>query len=76
MWFCPVVRNFWFRIFEILNITQEAKQGLGAIDVLLGKVSGDYRDSLNFLFTLVKRYIFVTKASNLVLNMDNFITLQ
>ena len=80
--FCGFVRllgTSGFRVFEILNIIQEAKQGLGAIDVLLWKVSGDYRDiidySLNFLFTLAKRYIFVTKASNSVLHMDNFIVM-
>ena len=63
------------RFYEILKITHEAKQGLGAIDVLSGKVSGDNRNSLNFLFTLAKRYIIVTKAGNSVLNMDKCIVM-
>ena len=71
--FFPVVCNFWFRVFKILNIPQEAKLGLGAIGAKFGKLSGDNTDNLNFLFTLAKRYIFVIQVVSFVLNLDNFI---
>ena len=48
---------------------------LGMSEILLGITTGKYKDSINFLFTVVKRYIFKVKLCNSMLNIHSLIAM-
>ena len=58
-WYCPVVKNFIFGIFEKLKVLQDELKDIGAVELLLGGMNGQNKTSLNFLFTLIQKYIYM-----------------
>ena len=72
-WYCPVVKNFIFGIFEKLEVSQEELKDIGPVEFLLGGMNGHNKTSLNCLFTLIQKYTFVTKARSSVLCFNSFI---
>ena len=68
-WLCPVVKTFWFQLLEILNTNVEIRSFLNDKNVLLGVTEGENKDSLNFLFTVVKKYIYITKCNENLLSV-------
>ena len=72
-WYCPVVKNFIYGIFEKLEVSQDELKDVGPFEILLGGMNGHNKTSLNCLFTPMQKYIFVTKSSSSVLCSDSFI---
>ena len=56
---CPFVKNFWFKVISMIDLSEYANQKLEISEFLLGVTTGKHKDSINFLFTIVKRYISV-----------------
>ena len=61
-WFCPVVKTFWLRIFGSIDVNSDSNINMTDIKVLLGGTEGANKDSLNFCFTVIKKYIYNTKC--------------
>ena len=72
-WYCPVVKNFIYVIFEKLEVSQDDLKDVGPVKFLLGEMNGHNKTSLNCLLTLMKKYIFVTTSRSSVLGSDSFI---
>ena len=45
------------------NVPCEIKKRISAVDFLLGYTSSLTHKNLNFLFTLIKKFVFMTKSS-------------
>ena len=67
--YCPNVRNFIFAILDKIDAPSDIIKGINASEFLLGNVSGSLHNSINYLYTLIKKFVFVTKinGSNLCL---------
>ena len=72
-WYCPVVKNVIFGVYEKLEVTQDELKDIGLVEFLLGGMNGHNKTSLNCLFTLMQKYIFVTKSRSSVLCFNSFI---
>ena len=71
-WSCVVIRNFVFTIMDKINVPGEIKKEIGAVEFLLGYTSSSTYKNLNFLFTLIKKFVFMTKSSGSQLCVNRF----
>ena len=70
--YCPIVRNFIFAIVDKIDAPPDIKKGIDASDFLLGNVSGSLHNSMNYLYTLIKKFVFVTKINGNNLCLKRF----
>ena len=71
-WSCVVIRNFVFTIMDKINVPGEIKKEIGAVEFLLGYTSSSTYKNLNFLFTLIKKFVFMKKSSGSQLCVNRF----
>ena len=57
----------------MIDFSENANKKLGMSEILLGITTGKHKDSINFLFTIVKKYIFEVKLCNSMLNIHSLI---
>ena len=55
----------------MIDLSEYANQKLGISEFLLGITTGKHKESINFLFTIVKRYIFEVKLYNSMLSIHS-----
>ena len=74
-WCCPVVKTFWFNLFDVIFVNREININLDDAEVLLGGADNENKDVLNYLFTVVKKYIYNTKCKQQQLSVKCCISL-
>ena len=74
-WYCPVVKTFWFNLFDVIFVNREISFNLDDAKVLLGGAENENKDVLNYLFTVVKKYIYNTKCKQQQLSIKCCISL-
>ena len=70
-----MVKTFWFNLFDVIFVNREININLDDVKVLLGGVENENKDVLNYLFTVVKKYIYNTKCKQQQLSVKCCISL-
>ena len=73
-WLCPVVKTFWFQLLDAIGASTEIRSSMKDKLCSWG-ADGPNKDTLNFIFTVVKKYVYNTKCKERSLNIDSCITL-
>ena len=74
-WFCPVVKTFWFKLFDVILVNREININLNDVEVLLGGVENKNKEFSKYLFTVVKKFIYNTKCKEQQLSVKCCISL-
>ena len=74
-WFCPVLKTFWFNFLDVILVNTEININLNDVKVLLGGTENKNKDFLNYLFIVVKKYIYNTKCKEQQLSVKCCISL-
>ena len=70
-----MVKTFWFNLFDVIFVNREININLDDAKVLLGGVKNENKDVLNYLLTVVKKYIYNTKCKQQQLSVKCCISL-
>ena len=62
-WFCPIVKTFCLQILDAIQASTDIRDNINDINVLLGGAVGHKKDSLNYLFILMEKYVYNTKCN-------------
>ena len=71
-WFCPIVKTFSLQILEVIQVNTDIRDNISATNLLLGGAAGHKKDSLNYLFTLIKKYVYNKKCNEKSLSIWGF----
>ena len=69
---CMVVRNFWFRVVEYLNIEHDLTVNISLEDILFGHASIKGNNIINKTIMLGKLYVYFCKTAEKELIFEQF----